>query len=253
MNILAIHAHPDDLEILAGGTLALLSQLGHSITMATMTAGDLGSSDRSTKETAALRKREATTSAGRIGARYVCLGFCDMQIFSDHSSRQRVVEAIRRAGPAVVLTASPIDYLCDHEATSGLVRDACFGAPLPHYHTGQIPAAPALNAIPHLYFMDPVGGVDRDDRVTVPDFWIDVSASFETKLAMLTEHASQRAWLRKHHGIDDYLVQMERWTAAQGGRAGTRYAEGFRRYKGHPYPQAPVLEDALKSYLSPRK
>ena len=65
----------------------------------------------------------------RIGAEYVCLGFGDLAIFSDDASRRRVVEVLRKTRPQVVVTSSPSDYLCDHEAASVLVRDACFGAP----------------------------------------------------------------------------------------------------------------------------
>jgi LmbE family N-acetylglucosaminyl deacetylase len=65
--ILAIHAHPDDIEIFAGGTLALLAGRGHQITMATMTPGDCGSIEQGPDETAAIRRREAATSAALIG------------------------------------------------------------------------------------------------------------------------------------------------------------------------------------------
>jgi hypothetical protein len=67
----------------------------------------------------------------------------------------------------------------------------------------------------------------------------------ETKTAMLAEHASQREWLLRHHGIDNYLETMKAWTRENGRRAGLEYAEGFRRYKGHPYPESPLLEELL--------
>src|SRR3954463_15544513 len=144
--VLAIHAHPDDIEILAGGTLALLAEAGHEITMATFTPGDCGSQELGAEEIAAVRRREAGNSAARIGAQYFCLEFRDLCIFSDEPSRRRVTEALRRARPDVILTASPIDYLCDHEAASALVRDACFAAPIRNYHT----ESPPIDAIPHL-------------------------------------------------------------------------------------------------------
>ena len=68
---------------------------------------------------------------------------------------------------------------------------------------------------------------------------------FERKKAALACHASQRNWLRKQHGIEDYLEQMEVWTRSRGALAGVRYAEGFRRYSGHPYPRTPLLEELL--------
>ena len=244
-HILAIHAHPDDVEILAGGTLAQLAAAGHNITIVTMTPGDCGSRDHAPEEIARIRRAEAARSAAHIGASYHCVELRDLAVFSDDASRRRVVEILRRVAPDVVLTASPIDYLCDHEAASQLVRDACFGAPAPNYSTGASGPAPAIAAIPHLYFMDPIGGVDREGRPVLPDFFVNVAARMETKTAMLAEHSSQRQWLLKHHGIDDYLETMKAWTQENGGRAGIDYAEGFRRYRGHPYPQSPLLEELL--------
>ena len=244
-NILAIHAHPDDVEILAAGTLAQLAAAGHNITIVTMTPGDCGSRDHTPDEIARIRRAEAAHSAAHIGASYQCAEFRDLAVFSDDASRRRVVEILRRVAPDIVLTASPIDYLCDHEAASQLVRDACFAAPAPNYSTGAPSPAPPLAAIPHLYFMDPIAGVDRDNRPVLPDFWVNVTGSMEMKTAMLAEHSSQRQWLLKHHGIDDYIEDMKTWTRENGRRAGVEYAEGFRRYKGHPYPQAPLLEELL--------
>jgi LmbE family N-acetylglucosaminyl deacetylase len=243
--ILAIHAHPDDVEILAGGTMAQLAAAGHRVVIATMTPGDCGSQDQGPEEIAAIRRAEAANSARLIGAEYVCVEFRDLAVFSDDPSRRRVTEVLRHVQPDLVLTASPIDYMCDHEAASELVRDACFAAPAPNYQTHLPNPAPPIPAIPHLYFLDPLGGVDRENRPVLPDFWVDVGAFFETKCAMLAEHKSQREWLLKHHGIDNYLEMMERSTREQGKRAGVELAEGFRRYKGHPYPETPLLEDLL--------
>jgi len=133
--ILFIHAHPDDAEILAGGTLALLAQAGHNITIVSMTAGDCGTTEHGPDEIAAIRRSEAAAAANLIGARYQCAGFGDLAIFNDDPSRRRVTELLRRATPGIVITASPADYHCDHEATSILVRDACFAASAPNYQT----------------------------------------------------------------------------------------------------------------------
>ena len=243
--ILAIHAHPDDVEILAAGTLALLSAAGNRVVIVSMTPGDCGSRGRAPKEIAAIRRKEAAAAAGRIGAAYYCAEFRDLGIFNDDASRRRVTEMLRAVRPDVVMTASPVDYMCDHEATSELVRDACFAAPVSNYATSAVSPAPALPAIPHLYFMDPIGGVDRENRPVRADFYVDIGSQFETKRTMVAEHASQREWLLTQHGIDDYLLTMERWTREAGQRAGVVFAEGFRHYKGHPYPVPPVLEDLL--------
>jgi LmbE family N-acetylglucosaminyl deacetylase len=247
MRIVSIHAHPDDAEILAGGTLALLSALGHSITIVTLSAGDCGSAVHGPDEIAAIRKVEASESAALIGAEYRWGGFRDMAIFSDDPSRRAVTGLLRDLGAEIVLTAAPSDYHSDHEATSDLVRDACFAASVPNYTApGE---SPALPAIPHLYFMDPIDQRDRNGSLTVPDFTIDVESTFPTKTSMLGKHRSQRAWLQQQHGVDDYLKQMESWTRACGTRAGVAFGEGFRHYKIHPYPQAPLLQQVLAAYL----
>lgn len=247
--ILSIHAHPDDAEILAGGTLALLAQRQHHITIVTMTPGDKGSSTHTSEEIAAIRRAEAANAADMIGAAYLCAEFRDLEIFNDNESRKRVVEILRLTRPELILTSAPADYLCDHEATHLLVRDACFAAPAPNYATGAINPAPPLAAIPHLYIMDAIGGADRDGRPVQPDFIVDVSSTFETKREMLCAHASQRLWLQSQHHMDDYIDTMERWTRVSGQRAGFELGEGFRHYKGHPYPDSPLLEQLLEGYL----
>jgi LmbE family N-acetylglucosaminyl deacetylase len=242
MNILAIHAHPDDIEILAAGSLAILAAARHSVVICTMTPGDCGSSDREPDEISAIRRDEAARSAVHIGASYLCAEFRDLAVFSDDPSRRRVTEILRLTRPEIVITAPPVDYMSDHEATSRLVRDACFGAPAPNYRTGAAAAAPPLPSIPHLYFTNPIGGAPAD-------FYVDIESTFSTKREMLAEHKSQRAWLLKHHGIDNYLDEMERWTRETGKLAGVELAEGFTQYTGHAYPASPLLQDLLRPYV----
>lgn len=245
MKILAIHAHPDDLEIFAGGTLALLTARGHNLAMVTMTSGDCGTTEYSSEEISDIRRREAASAAALIGATYRCGEFRDLAIFNDDPSRRHVVEILRRTRPGLIITAPPADYLCDHERTCELVCDACFAAPAPNYRTWAEEPAPPLEAIPHLYFADPEGGRDRDGVLVVPDFMVNVASVFETKWRMLAQHESQRNWLFKQHGVDDYLIMMEEHTRARGRLAGIEFGEGFRHYTGHPYPQTPLLEELL--------
>jgi LmbE family N-acetylglucosaminyl deacetylase len=245
MRIVCIHAHPDDAEILAGGTLALLSEASHSITIVSMTPGDGGSARHAGDEIAAIRRKEAAEAAQLIGAEYRCAEFRDMAIFNADDSRRRVTELLRSTHPDIVLTAAPVDYHCDHEATSILVRDACFAASVPNYATHAAQPAPPLDAIPHLYFMDSLGGVDHFGSVIEPDFVVDVKTTFETKRRMLACHASQYEWLKKQHGIEDSLAMMERWTRNRGALVGIDFGEGYRRYAGHPYPETPLLEELL--------
>ncbi len=244
--VLAIHAHPDDVEFQCAGTLILLGQAGCHVTIATMTPGDCGSAEHGPEEIAAIRRAEAEAAARLVGADYVCLEFRDLAIFNDDPSRRRVVEALRRARPDIVLTAPPVDYLCDHEMTSLLVRDACFAAPAPNYATREWNPAPPLGRIPHLYFVDSLDGVDRDNRPTPADFLVDTSAVFERKRALLACHASQRNWLMRQHGMDEYLEALEKASARRGRELGVAHAEAFRQYVGHPYPHSNLLLEILE-------
>ena len=240
--IVAIHAHPDDIEWLAAGTLALLRHGGHEVAIVTATAGEGGSAEYGPDETGRIRRAEAAEAAALIGAQYHCLGFPDLGVFNDDASRRRVTELVRELAPDVVITASPIDYHPDHEAISMLVRDACFAAPVVNYKTGP---AKALAAIPHLYFCDAAGGRDREGRPQGRDFAVDVGATFALRREMLDRHASQADWVRKHHAIADHLASMEAWARRVGRDYGVAHGEGFRQYRHEPYPKTPRLQELL--------
>ncbi len=243
--VLALHAHPDDIEFQCAGTLALLREAGCHITVATMTPGDCGSAEHGSEEIAAIRRAEAKAAAELMGADYLCLEFRDLAIFNDDESRRRVTEVLRRTRPDIVLTAPPVDYLCDHEMTNLLVRDACFCAPIPNYATRQWEPAPPLERIPHLYFVDAIEGTDRDGQPQPAGFYVDVSTVFDLKRQMLACHASQRNWLLKQHGMDEYLESQAKWSAHRGNEAGVAHAEAFRQYLGHPYPKTNRLLEVI--------
>ena len=244
--ILAVHAHPDDIEHRAAGALAILAAKGHAIRLATLTAGECGSAETDLAETARIRKAEASASAALIGADYRCADLPDLGVFNDDPSRRAVTELIRWARPDIVLAASPADYHPDHEAASQLTRDACFASSVPNYRTGP---SPALDAIPHLYFMDPIGGRDREGRKIVADFGADIAAGFAMKQRMLSAHVSQAEWVARQHGITDHLASMEAWSRRRGRDFGCPFAEGFRQYRHEPYPKTPVLQDLLADAL----
>ncbi len=245
MRILAIHAHPDDVEFQCAGTLALLADAGHPVTIVTMTPGDCGSRDLPPEEIAAIRREEARSAAALLGAAYECLEFRDLSIVIDNDAKRRVTEAIRRHRPDVVFTAPPVDYMDDHEATSRLVRDACFNASCPNYATRQWDPAAPTERIPYLYYVDPLEGRDAFGQPVVPHFYVDISSVCERKQQMLACHASQRQWLRAQHGVDEYLESQHRWSAQRGSEIGVPFAEAFRQHVGHPYPHDNVLVDLL--------
>ncbi len=245
LHVLAIHAHPDDIEIQCAGTLLRLKSLGCRISVATMTPGDCGSAEHDAEQIAAIRRAEAAAAAEILGADYTCLEFRDLSIVFDNDSRNRVTEFLRRRRPDMILTAPPVDYMHDHEITSMLVRDACFNASVPNYRTRQWDPAAACDRIPYLYFVDAIEGIDHFGNRQPVDFIVDVSDQFETRQQMLACHASQREWLRRQHGIDEYMDSSRRWGAGRGQEIGVAYGEAFRQYKGHPHPTDNLLGELL--------
>jgi LmbE family N-acetylglucosaminyl deacetylase len=244
--ILAVAAHPDDVEFMCAGTLIRLRDRGHSVTIATINSGSCGSAVQSAAEIAAVRLGEASRAAALIGAAYACIGIPDLESVFDNPTRRRVAELFRETQPDLVLTHYPQDYMPDHEIASLLARDATFTATLRNYPTGVAAPAPLLGHIPHLYYGSPLEGrTPLGDPVTLEQV-VDVTAVMDRKLAMLCCHASQREWLRAQHGIDEYVDFARHESARMGADAGYRYGEAFRQHRGHAYPHDDLLTTLLK-------
>ncbi len=243
--ILSVLAHPDDAEFLCGGTLLRLRQeLGWQVHIASMTAGDCGSTEHGPREIANLRRAEGHNAAELAGATFHCLEELDLQVCYNERTLEKVTRLLRLVRPSIVITHSPACYMLDHEMTSTLARAACFAAPIPNFLADRGIGAP-LEKIPTLYYCDPLEGKDALGRSIPPGLWIDVSSVIERKCEMLAAHVSQREWLLRHHGMDHYVHSMREWSAKRGQELGVPFAEGFRQHLGHSYPQ----EDVLKSLL----
>ncbi|MFQ5732275.1 MAG: PIG-L family deacetylase, partial [Planctomycetaceae bacterium] len=111
--------------------------------------------------------------------------------------------------------------------------------------TQQWDPAPPLAKIPHLYFVDAIEGIDHFGNPIAAEFIVDISATFALKQQMLACHDSQRSWLKLQHGIDEYLENSRRWSAARGAEIAADYGEAFTQYKGHPYPTDNRLSSLL--------
>lgn len=240
--VLAVFAHPDDMELLCAGTLRLLVQRGWSLRVATLCGGDLGASTGTREAIRATRSREAEAGAALIGGSYACAGLDDFTIHYCPDQLRLVTDLVRRAQPDLVVTHSPEDYLLDHEECAKLVRMAVFAAGVPLWATKEPPTG---KPVPALYYADALEGKDALGRPVVPAFRVDITTSFADRQRALACHASQRDWLRAHHGVDEYLAASERFASASGASCGVRYAEGFRQHLGHGYPQDNVLARVL--------
>jgi LmbE family N-acetylglucosaminyl deacetylase len=238
--VLTFLAHPDDAEILCAGTLIRLAGAGWQVHIATATPGDCGTMTQNRWDISATRTTEARRAAALINATYHCLDERDGLVVYDKPTLQRSIDLFRRVSPALVFTHAQDDYMMDHVEVSKLARAASFvfGAP-------NISAFPLLpgSKIPHLYYCDPIEGIDSLGRPAVPTTVIDVTAQHEKKLQMLACHASQREWLRAHHGMDEYLESVKRHDADRGRPIGKPYAEAFVQHRGHAYPHDDLLHD----------
>jgi LmbE family N-acetylglucosaminyl deacetylase len=242
---IAVMAHPDDAEFLCAGTLIRLRKdCDWTIHIATMTSGDCGSAEHDPDEISRIRRSEGAAAARAIGGTYHCLEERDLRVIYNEPALEKVVRLLNAVCPDVVFTHSPDDYHLDHEQTSKIVRAATFAAPIPNFLHGRHLHQP-LEHIPHLFYCDPLEGKDAFGNPIAPTFRIDITRVTDDKSRMLECHESQRAWLRKHHGVDNLVESMKGWGAAQGRECGVAFAEGFRQHLGHSYPQNNILAELL--------
>jgi hypothetical protein len=100
--------------------------------------------------------------------------------------------------------------------------------------------------VPWLYYCDPVEGLDPYNGQRVqPSTYVDITSVLPQKIEMLACHASQREWLRSHHGMDEYIESMKLHSAARGREIGVEYAEAFVQHRGHAYPHNDLLTELL--------
>jgi len=175
LDILAFGAHPDDVELFTGGTLAKMAALGHATGVADMTRGELG-----TRGTPAQRKKEAREAAEILGLKVrENLGLADGHVFANPESRLKVIRVLRKYRPRIVLTHYWDDTHPDHVNTSRLVADAVHHSGLAKIKTGQPRYRPPVL----LFFKIPSS--------LVPSFIVDVSDYVPQRNAAIAAYRSQ--------------------------------------------------------------
>jgi len=217
MRILAIGAHPDDIENGCGGTLAKYAQLEHTVFMAYATNGDKGHFRIPPEELAQIREKEARASAAVIGAQVIWAGFPDGDLFYDRPTRERFIDILRQARPDIIFTHNPDDYHPDHCAVSQLVFGASFISTVPHIKTKY----PACDNVPPIYYID----AHPIQELHTP-LYVDISDTFEIKMEMSQCHQSQISWLKEHDN-DDMLERIKTRALAFGSECGVGFAERF--------------------------
>jgi LmbE family N-acetylglucosaminyl deacetylase len=229
MNIIFFGAHPDDLEILCGGTIAECVARGHNVWMATATNGNVGSPTLTNDEIGAVRHAEGDAAAKKLGAKgLIWMNENDEFLFDDERTRLKFVDAVRQAQADVIITHNPNDYHPDHVACSKLASDARILSAVRLIKT----AHPHLPKNPELFHMDSIAGIRFE-----PQFFVDISAHFERKQEAVQCHASQNIWLKSIFNTDlGHYVQVQ--SAFRGLQCGVKYAEAF--VQPSYWPKAPV-------------
>ncbi|HGY92028.1 MAG TPA: bacillithiol biosynthesis deacetylase BshB1 [Planctomycetes bacterium] len=215
-SILAFGAHPDDVELNAGGLMALTSARGERTVICHLTRGEMGT--RGTPET---REQEARAAAKTLGVSELeFLGQPDGWIEESEAAKRRLVTVLRRHRPSLVLAPYWSDLHPDHATTGALVRKAAFLSGLARIDDGLAPWRPARV----LYYMshDPIPA----------DLVVDISSVFETKRAAALCYRSQ------FHDPDStepetFISRSDFWDFWEGRASwwghfvGVRYGEGY--------------------------
>ncbi|NLD87630.1 MAG: PIG-L family deacetylase [Clostridiales bacterium] len=225
MNILAFGAHPDDIEYSVAGTLLKYKQQGHKIFIALATSGNTGSNVIPTvEEVAATREAEMLEAAKFYDAEVRFLRFDDERLLDTNETRTAVLDALRWAQPDVIFTHNPTDESPDHATLSLLVRHMMLSMPGKLQQSTVTPCT----KVPSLFFWENGMGINF-----LPEVYVDISDTFETKLKALRCHKSQASWMEVFGSVigDD----MAKMAAFRGVQIGVDYAESFRTFRIHGY------------------
>jgi N-acetylglucosamine malate deacetylase 1 len=224
MKVLAIGAHPDDIEILCAGTMAKFAKLGHNVFICNVCDGSKGSNVHTSKEIALIRRKEAIESANIIGATSLTANIPDGELIVDLGSRVKIIDILRQADPDLIITHSPDDYMSDHVNVSKLVFEATYLANLSLWKTDF----PPTTKLPFLYYMDTLAGLNF-----LPDEYVDITDTIETKIEMMMKMQSQLGWLKDMHNsnADEFIRIVARF---RGFQASVDYAEAFVQKRMYP-------------------
>ena len=217
LDILCMMAHPDDAEILCGGTLIKLKDQGYHVGIIDFSRGEMG-----TRGDVGQRTKEAACSTEIMGVDVrENLEFPDALIENTVENRKRVVGAIRKYKPCMIITHDWNNRNPDHTHTSLLVKESCFTAGLLKYDTGQQPHRP--NKI--LYTMEYFE--------FTPTIIVDITEQFERKMKAVSCYHSQIHNL-EYEGLPTYISsdrfanEIESRMRYFGSRIHTDFAEVYR-------------------------
>jgi LmbE family N-acetylglucosaminyl deacetylase len=244
--VLAIAAHPDDIEFYMAGTLLLLRQRGWQAHYLNIGDGCCGTEAIPRDEIIRIRREESRAAAQRLGAVYHESLAHDLEIFYNHELLTRVAAIVRQAAPDIVLTQSPSDYMEDHQNACRLAVSAAFAKGMRNY--AVVPAQAPIRKDITVYHATPHSHRDALRRAVRSGLYVDIGTVMDAKAELLACHRSQKDWLDASQGMGCYIETM-RGLAAETGQLSGRYAyaEGWRRHAHWGFSAAEVdpLREAL--------
>ncbi len=219
--LIVVAAHPDDLETISGGTVALLAQRGVKIFSVNCTLGDIGTQDAATTRPAVATTRllEAEEAARILGIEQVhSLGHHDGELVADLELRAQIARFYRVTQADTLMTFDPFwpgQVHPDHRAAGQAALDAYMPSKMPLYRPEQLRESGAgLGCLQRVFLFS----TDRE-----PDVFVDVSSVYESKLAACLAHRSQFT-----QGMDS-LQWLQGWDEERGKSIGAARAESFKR------------------------
>ncbi len=217
IDVLAIAAHRDDVELTCGGTLIKAARQGYRTAVLDLTEGETG-----TRGDAESRAREAENAAAALGlAARENLRLPDAAIVNTPETRALVAVAVRRMKPRIIIAPAQQGRHPDHRVTSELVRDACFISGLQKVQ----PGLPAHRPVKVLHCMS-----YREDWIK-PTFVVDVSDEFEQKLQAIACYRSQFDGATRGGEVqpngEPFLDIVRHHAAHYGSYIRTRYGEPY--------------------------
>jgi N-acetylglucosamine malate deacetylase 1 len=230
VDILAIAAHRDDVELTCAGTLLKAVDAGYRTGILDLTAGETG-----TRGSAKLRTEEAERAASILGvAERRNAGLPDAHLHNTDEMRRAIVQQIRHFAPLVVILPFPVGRHPDHRIASELGRDACYLAGLARYDAEGTPHRPHKLLYALTYREDPIK----------PTFVVDITAQFDRKLAAIKCYGSQFDGAKAAGEIfptgQDLYSLVEIQNAHHGSLIRARYGEPFFTH------ETMAVEDVVK-------
>jgi N-acetylglucosamine malate deacetylase 1 len=227
--VIAIAAHPDDIEFVMAGTLLQLAARGWEVHYFNVANGCCGSKTLSREQCASVRLLEAQAAAGLIPATFHAPICNDMEIFYSSELHARVAAIVREVQPSIVLTHSLSDYMEDHQNAARLAVSGAFARGMPNFIT--VPPIPSYDEPVAVYHAQPHGNRDPLGQTVVPTCFVDVGPYLERKRELLAAHVSQDQWLDDSQQISSYLSTMEALNREVGQMSGRfELAEGWRQH-----------------------